>query len=63
MATCKDIEELQLLEEALKKEYGNKTSSEIGMKVFQFLGMTIDLSNGKSALLTMPNFTDEMFRK
>ena len=59
MATCKDIEELQLLEEALKKEYGNKTSSEIGMKAFQLLGMTIDLSNGKSALLTMPNFTDE----
>jgi hypothetical protein len=59
MATCKDIEELQLLEAALKKEYGDKTSSEIGMKVFQFLGMTIDLSNGKSALLTMPNFTDE----
>ena len=56
LATCEDLEQLYWLDDEIRKEFNDEVESAIDKKVFDYLGVKVDTSNGVEAELTMETY-------
>ena len=60
LATCEDLEELELLDKQIKERFNNEVDSEVNCTNFDYLGIAIDTKDGSQAELTMKNYIKEV---
>jgi hypothetical protein len=60
MATCEDLEDLQLLDRQIREKFNNEVDSQVNCTKFDYLGMVIDTKDGDEAELTMKSYIEEV---
>ena len=63
LATCADVEELNILEEQLRAEFNNEVDCVVDVPTFDYLGTKIDTSTKTKAELTMSSYIKEVLKE
>ena len=63
MATCEDLDNLQLLDKQIKEKFNNEVDSYVNCTKFDYLSMVVDTKNGDEAELTMKSYIEEVVKE